>query len=88
MQRRLGKLERVTRPEVPRQSGWDLSLLDDDALEELAVLAEKAEGTRRVGRTVVWNPAEEAVLARLGTKAHQDGGLAANVGNADVRCCR
>jgi hypothetical protein len=50
MQRRLGKLEDVSRAVVPPGSGWDLACLGDDELEELAVLAGKAEEANRLGR--------------------------------------
>jgi hypothetical protein len=77
IQRRLAQLEGVTRAVVPPRSGWDLALLDDDELEELVVLARKAEGTRRTGRTVVWSPVEEAVLAKLSAKPRRDGSASA-----------
>jgi hypothetical protein len=43
MQRRLGKLEGMSRAVVPSQLGRDLACLDDDELDELAGLARKAE---------------------------------------------
>ncbi len=77
MERRLGKLEGVSRVMAPPQSGWDLAHLDDDELAELRVLARKAEGARRTGRPVVWSPAEEAVLAKLSAKPRRDGSASA-----------
>jgi hypothetical protein len=78
MQRRLGKLECVARAVVPPQSGWDLTRLDDDELDELEVLARKAEEANRTGAALVWNADEEEALTRLGAKAHRDKGLAAS----------
>jgi hypothetical protein len=74
--RRLGKLEGMSRAVVDRRSEWDLSLLSDDELEELAGLAGKAEEANRVGAAVDWTADEVAALTRLGNKAHRHGGAA------------
>lgn len=78
LQRRLAQLEGMSRVVVPPQSGWDLSLLDDNEVEELAVLACKAEEANRAGAAVDWTADEVAALTRLGNKAHRDGDIAAS----------
>lgn len=78
MQRRLGKLEDVSRTVVPPRSRWDLDLLDDDELAELEVLARKAAEANRTRAALVWTADDEAVLTRLGAKACRDRDLAAS----------
>lgn len=79
MERRLGRLEGVAGREARRASEWDLSVFDDDELEELAVLARKAEDANRLGRTVVWKADEAAALIRLKVKSRRAGGVAASI---------
>ncbi len=55
-------MARRPRPERPR---YDFSALDDRELDELAVLAEKAEDA---GGAPAWTEQELAVLARLEAK--------------------
>lgn len=70
--RRLGKLEGVAQAVVPAQSRRDLSVFDDDELEELAGLAQKAEEANRAGAAVIWSEAEAAALARLSAKIQRE----------------
>jgi hypothetical protein len=60
---RAGKLEAaLARRSVPRRPHYDFSAFDDQELEDLAVLAEKAEAA---GGEPAWTKADLAVLSRL-----------------------
>ena len=69
--RRAGALEAArARRGATEQTRYDFSALDDRELEELALLAEKAEAA---GGAPDWNEAELAVLARLEAKLAETG---------------
>ncbi len=69
---RAGTLEALlVRRCLPVRSRYDFTALSDEELEELAALAEQAEGWNG---TPDWTPDDLATLERLGTKVVVVGG--------------
>lgn len=76
--RRVDKLEEVSQAMVQHRSEWDLSVFDDDELEQLAVLVRKAESETELGHAGEWSAEGEALLERLDAKWQATGGATAN----------